>query len=500
MLVCAWPVVANAQNWTGLGGGAGRICIAVDGPNTIDQSTLAWKTPIDEQDYDLAQLQSISGPVIYSDKVFIYAKCHDVAGAETNARLMAFNAQSGQFIWQAIIDKAFNNSWSSPAVDSKHNTVLISSSNKVYAVDANSGAIRWTTTLDTYVVNASVCVANDILHARAFITDFKPTASGGKLYCINLDANDTANPHNPGKILWSDVLGMTSGNTPAYKNGVVYVASIRGTTASTGTIYAYDATATVATRKWAVTDSALAFFYGGVTVTKAGFLYAATFNFSSGENNSHLVKVDVSNGTLVWKIATERTDSIPIVVGENIYISGGVVGYGSRPKLSAYHDNGDSATSLWETPQSMPFGGWTYQPVYANGKLHIGKISNNLTNAVTDLYILDVSRTPADADFITGNFHGGGNNPAVMHDSIYTAGYDIDGTPSQDVLLKFHQPALFADINKDGVVDEQDLASLMGSWLFTGAIGVNRADFDLDGDIDNCDYATLVQQWHMQAD
>lgn len=501
--MCLWPVVVNAQNWTGLGGAADHISIAVDGPNTIDQSTLAWKTPLDAQNYNRAQLQSVSGPVVYGDKVFVYAKCRTADGGEPNARLIAYDAQSGHFIWQRIIDKAVDNSWSSPAIDTEHNTVLIGSGYKVYAIDINSGAVQWVTAFSslTRIVNASICVASDMPHSRAFITDSKTSFPGnGRLYCINLDANDIGNPYNPGQIVWSDILGATSGNTPAYRNGVVYVASMYSPGNSTGTIYAYDATAVVPTKKWTVTDPALYYFFGGVTITKTGFIYAATYNTSGAENNSHLVKINANTGTLVWKIPTERTDSIPVVVGENIYLSGGIAGYGSRPKVSAYHDNGSSAIKLWETPQAMSLGGWTCQPVYANGKLYIGKSPSTLTDAVTDFYILNIDRTPADADFIFGHFQGAGNNPAVMHDSIYTAGYDEYGTPSQDVLLKFYQPALLADINKDGMVNEEDLVLLAGDWIFDGAVGIKRSDLDLDGDIDGVDFAILAQQWYMRVD
>ena len=79
--------------------------------------------------------------------------------------------------------------------------------------------------------------------------------------------------------------------------------------------------------------------------------------------------------SIIWITQTERTASMPIVVGNKIYISGGIGGgFGSRPKVEAYQDNGQSVVKLWETPESMIIGGWTHQPAYSSGRLYAGKI------------------------------------------------------------------------------------------------------------------------------
>ena len=103
------------------------------------------------------------------------------------------------------------------------------------------------------VINASVCVALDIAHARAFITDYDGFGDTGRLYCVNLDPNTPGNRYEPGEIVWSDGIGGSSGNSPAYSDGVVYVGSVSeppGSEPNGGTIHAYDATANTVTNLW----------------------------------------------------------------------------------------------------------------------------------------------------------------------------------------------------------------------------------------------------------
>ena len=257
-LCLAAAVSAGPDDWTHYGHTASRHSIAVDGPNTIDANTLIWDANSDPQDPNYyVEFEGATGPVVYNNKVYAYAKYYDEYDEYTNSQIIAYDANSGRILWTGIMEKAYMNSWSSPCIDSEHNTVLIGSGNKVYAFDANSGTELWSTQLEIPVINASVCIADDIAYARAFITDYHgKDGSEGRLYCINLDASDANNPYQPGQIIWSDILGGTSGNTPAYKDGVVYVASVTDPNGSWqsgnpnpgGTVHAYDANATTAQR------------------------------------------------------------------------------------------------------------------------------------------------------------------------------------------------------------------------------------------------------------
>ncbi len=497
-------VQAGSEDWPCYGHTATRHSIAVDGPDTIDVNTLAWIADEDPQDPNYyVEFEGSTGPVVYDGVVYAYARYYNEFGEYTNSQVAAYDANSGEILWATVIDKAVWDSWSTPCIDTKHRTVLIGSGDKVFALDAQSGVQNWATQLEKNVINASVCVVVDIPHARAFITDYDGFGSSGKLYCINLDSKEPNNPYEPGDIVWSETIGATSGNTAAYSNGVVYVASIHGLNNASGTIHAYDATAEpVAIKWWETTDPNFEGFMSGVTVTKEGFLYAANYDYAdANEDNSALCKLDCNDGRIIWITQTERTSSMPVVVGDKIYISGGIADdppwvEGSRPKVEAYQDYGESVTKLWETPASMVMGGWANQPVYANDKLYVGAIplSGNYYGSYTELYVLDVSLEPDDPNFIIAHYQDKecGNNPAVTYESIYTIGYDG--------LFKFHQPAFLGDISKDGKVDIYDLAFLINVWLYDGPIGVSRSDLDLDGDIDFIDFSLLANQWYRELE
>ncbi len=490
----------GVNDWTHYGCNPGRVSIAVDGPDVIDFSTLewvAWEDPTAPGYY--IEFEGPSSPVVYGGKVFAYAKVFDAAENYVGNQVICFDSGTGETIWHSVIDKGELDSWSSPCVDTKRNTVIIGSGWKVFALDCGTGAEMWSAELGGPVVNASVCVASDMRPARAFVTDF---SDSGRLYCINLDPNEPAeNPYEPGEIVWDDVLGKTSGNTPAYKDGVVYVASVNslfgGGQSIYGTVYAYDAGEPNAVRLWSVSDPRFEGFFGGVCVTGEGYLYAANYDFYGGEDDVGLCKIDCADGSIVWVTQTERTNSIPIVVGDMIYISGGLDGYGSRPKVEAYRDLGQSVEKVWETPAGLTIGGWTHQPVYGNGMLYVGAIpvgggDGYYMGPYTDLYILDLSKVPGDTGFIMDHFGGCGSSPAVTHNSVYSIGYDG--------LHKFYQPGFVGDIDDNGGVGSGDFSGLAAGWLFDGAVGVERGDLDLDGKIDFSDFAILVKDWAMSLD
>ncbi len=498
-------VQAGSEDWPCYGHTATRHSIAVDGPDAIDATTIAWVADEDPQDPNYyVEFEGATGPVVYRGKVYAYARYFEPneqspTGFDyTHSQVVAYDANSGELLWSTVIDKAVWDSWSSPCVDTKHSTVLIGSGDKIFVLDAHSGTQKWATQLEMNVINASVSVAIDIPYARAFITDYDGFGSSGKLYCINLDLNEPNNPYEPGDIVWSETIGATSGNTVAYSNGIVYVASIHSQNNTSGTIYAYDAAAEPnAFKLWETSDPDFDGFSGGVTVTKEGFLYAANYDWAdANEDNSAICKLDCNDGRIIWIAQTERTNAIPVVVGDKIYICGGYDGWGSRPKVEAYHDQGDTVNKLWETGFNITVGGWSNQPVYANGKLYVGAIplGGNYFESYAELYILDVALTPDDPNFIIAHYQDKecGNSPVVTYDSIYTIGYNG--------LFKFHQPAFLGDMSKDGEVDAFDLAFFVDIWLYDGPIGLSRSDLDLDGNVDFIDFSLLANQWCVELE
>jgi outer membrane protein assembly factor BamB len=451
IVVVAGLVVGQAmgesEDWTHLGRDAARSSTAVDGPNVVDSSTLAWEVTTDPHDpSQQIEFEGSTGPVLYAGTVFAYARCAE----EPNSKMAAWDASSGGLLWSTLVDPSRDGSSSTPCVDTKHNAVLIGSGSRVFALDANDGTAIWRspTELDEPIVNASLCTALDLPHARAFITDTS-YGTDGYLYCINLDANEPNNPYEPGQILWQYRLGGTLGNSPSYLDGRVYVAT------SGAHIYAFDANATSEPNDpiWMApaSDSTasdpqnpiVGQFWGGVTVTSEGFLYAATYNYSlaTGQNNSTLVKIDCNDGRIVWTAAVERTDTIPVVVGETIFVSGGLPGdFNSKPKVQAFRDLGDRAELVWDTATDLPdlvVGGWMAQPSYASGKLYVGAQDQPYDalwrpSGNSYLYVLDVTRLPDDPGFVISQVEGCGNSPIVTRDSVYSVG--------PNALMKFYQP------------------------------------------------------------
>ncbi len=452
----AGPAMAESPEWTHLGADASRQSIAVDGPNTLSAETLAWEVTTDPQDPNRQiEFEGATGPVLYSGKVFAYVRCEE----EPNSTIAAWDAETGRRLWSILVDQACDGSFSTPCVDSKHGSVLIGTGSRVFALDVNDGSSVWEAPieLDAPVVNASICVALDLPYARAFLTDagYWTQDGQGHLYCINLDANEPNNPYEPGQILWRYHLGNTLGNSPSYRDGRVYVATAQGRVdkRAGGQVHAFDASAvsepnepiwTAPGEDWIAADPNHRIagpFCGGVTVTPEGFLYAATYlwDLNTTENNSTIVKIDCNDGRILWTAAVERTDTIPVVAGEAVFVSGGAGEYGSKCKVQAFRDLGNRAELVWDTAADLPdavIGGWIAQPSYASGKLYVGTQSKPYSawppNGNGDLYVLDVARRPSDAGFVISHVEGCGNSPIVTHDSVYSAG--------SNALMRFRQP------------------------------------------------------------
>jgi outer membrane protein assembly factor BamB len=234
-------------------------------------------------------------------------------------------------------------------------------------------------------------------------------------------------------------------------------------------------------------------FYGGITVHES-CVYAASYVFYGTGNNSGLFKFDAADGQIVWVAPCERTESIPVVTDDGrVYLAAGLDGFGSAVKVQTFQDNGETVTPLWDTyvdtGGSLVIGGWTHQPAWARGYLYTGSPPDESASFLpyTDLYILDTSRVPGDADFVVEHYAGTGGSPALADGTLYSLG--------QDGLFAFHpSPACLADLDGDGVVGLSDLAALLGAYgSASGGIGFDSdADLNRDGVVDLADLAELL--------
>jgi streptogramin lyase len=480
--------LAFAQSWPHYAADARRSSRAASGLR--DFTAILWVTSQDTAGEAL-WFVGPAGPVIHDRRAYANAR-HYAGTVHVQNKIVAMDIDTGDVLFQTFIDKGVLDSWSSPAVDQAHNAILIGSGARLYSIDAATGVVNWSTPLARSVVNASPAVREHAVVGRAFITDYDGFGAAGSLYCINTAPfSSKANPYQPGQIVWQEPIGGSSGNTPAYENGVVYVASLSGSSPGCedfGHLHAFSVDAPAASRRlWStcVAES----FLGGVTVAN-GYLYAAGYNFDGTGDNSTLVKVNALDGLVQWMVPCERTASIPVVDGGRIYLSAGLPGFGSAPKVQAFEDHGTYAVKLWDTYNDTAgtflVGGWTHQPCLAGGYLCVGRIptSGGFFGPYTDIYLLDPALTPADTGFIYCHRYGVGSSPAITAGRVYSLG------PAG-----FHAVAVQGDLcNSDGYVDARDIqcfvAALTSPW--PSAQEISLADFTGDGrlDIDDVPYFT----------
>ncbi len=364
-------------------------------------------------------------------------------------RLIACEASTGSVRWSVPIDAPVFASWSTPAIDLARCTTIMGSGTEVVCRSLEDGAFRWKCDLDAAVVNASVVITSDMPGVdRAFITDFDPSGEAGQLYCINLDPESVANPFRPGEIVWKSVIGGASGNSAAYANRTVYVASNSGSY-DPGTIRALDADElSEPTPRWVTTNPEPNGFFGGVSVARRGnrsYVYAASYGFAGGLLAGNLVKIDAESGTVVWSTPTNRTASIPVALPDGrIFLSGGIQGFGTIPSVQCFKDFGDSVMLLWDTalqcwcdqngdciPDPEEFvnpGGWTTQPLAmrtASGtwKLLVGELPlGGLNGPYERLFQINPDYMPWECEFTEECVDGFGNSPAFAGGRLFLTG------------------------------------------------------------------------------
>jgi outer membrane protein assembly factor BamB len=327
---------------------------------------------------------------------------------------------------------------------------------------------------------------------RAFITDFAPEG-GGRLYAFNISPfDDVDNPFAPGQLVWSAVVGATSGASPSYGDGLVVVATIDGE------LIAFDARATSEENPplwWA--SAADDGFFGGVAVA-GGYCYAASYDFYGGQNNSSLVKLALTDGELIWRVACERTSAIPIVRGDgDIYLAGGVRGFGSRVKLQHFFDFGDRAELIWDTHAAtdgrLDIGGWTHQPVLSGSHMLVGRApERDFLDANRSLLLIDLDVEPGDPGFVIDELAGAGGSPAVWNGRVFSIG---------SAGLHAIVSGLIADMNCDARIDFDDIDAFVLALIDEAAYNVaypdcdaEHADVNRDGRRDFDDIDAFVEE------
>lgn len=413
----AFPSTTLASDWTHYAGDAARRAIADAAPPAL---TAAWVVqPASEEEFIVN-----STPVAAGGRVFHLARWYDGAGEHAGNRVIAFAAATGSRLWTADVAADQLSSWSSPAIDVRNGWVIVGTGTTLAALAVADGAVAWVAALPEPVVNASPVVTDDlssngVAANRVFITGFSPSpGSAATLSAINVDAfDDEGNPFAPGAAAWSISINGLTGASPAYADGVVFVAS------TSGVIRALDAAS--GGLIWA-TPIANQGFFGGVAV-RGEYVYAASYRFTFGQNNSRLVKLRVGDGTLVWSTPCERSATVPVVASNGlIVLSGGIDDAGSAVKLQAWRDDGATVTPLWDTYAAsggaLWLGGWTSQPVIAEDEVFIGVPAADAFSPFERLVRLDLTRGPSEPGFIAEVAEGAGGSVAVADGALFSFG------------------------------------------------------------------------------
>jgi len=416
--------------------------------------------------------------------------------------VIAISRLDGSFVWEAPIPVALLDSWSAPGIDVPTGTVVVGSGSTLIGLDLGTGLPLWSTDLGRIIVNASPTIVDDRPgETRVFITDYSFASSvGGRLFCVNLSPFDAErNPFKPGEIVWSAELGgETSGNTPAYVDGRVYVSTASGGTLwDQGTILAFDADTTLTPAPlWRYELNNPSGFFGGVGVKGDG-VYASSYSFTGGQFSARTVRVDRHSGAGVWSVPTNRTDTVPVPIdGGLVLVSGGVPfspqfpSFGSVPSLQLIAELpwGDAAV-LWDSAletlhdtngngrwdpgeEFLSLGGWTIQPavLMGAGTAHAyvgvspdpGGSSDGFFGASPAMAMVDLSKLPGEPGFVVEWHHGSGASPAISGAELYSIGFDgvfAFGAPSMPVqtILTLWGSGLLPDLNGDGLVNFYDL-------------------------------------------
>ncbi len=415
------------------------------------------------------------------------------------------DAETGTIVWQTHLPHLLLDSWASPTLHRASGTVLYAAGAELLALRITDGTIAWRTPLAGPPVNVTPAVTDDLgLRNRAFVTNYGGFGGPSRLYCINVSPfRAPINPYQPGEIVWSVAIGSSTGGTPAYLDGTVYVCGTGLDTDGRGRIYAFDATVDAAPApRWVFENPIFEGFFGGLTVRESmdgTFVYAATYAFYGGTDSANLVKVNAVNGSLAWSTPCNRTDSIPVVLDDcRIALSSGIVGFGSVPMVELFEDRGGSAEKLWDTAHGtwndlnqnglldlgefLVVGGWTTQPVVlgsgAQTRLLVGAIptGQNHFGAYTTLFELDLSKQPSSPGFVVRSSAAAGSSAALLGQGVYSIG------PGGLASLGRAPPR--PDTDQNGVVDIDDLHH----WY------QSPSDVDRDGQINWADRDTIEHE------
>ncbi len=407
-------------------------------------------------------------------------------------------------MWAAPVARTLLDSYSAPVIDEQRQQVIVTTGRQVRALHLMNGSQQWVINTVQPIVNASPLVTSDLgVRNRLFFTDYDGAGTGGRLHCVNLDPfHAAANPFNPGETVWSVVIGGTSGNTPAYADGRVYVCTAGEYGVSGGDVRCFDARSSSSPGPlWMTANPTGEGFYAGLAVARVGSelgVYAASYAFFGGTTSANLLKVRASDGAVVWSLPCNRTSATPLVMHDGrVVLSTGVSGYGSLPTVQVFRDFGPTADMMWDSSiatwvdsnnngvrdngEYTRLGGWSVQPALdrTTNTLLVGVIPTGGSGACSLMGVVSMGPGALSVPQIGAFVAGCGSSPVIAGRNVYSIG------PSG--LHGFGVVPPQGDINSDGRLDEEDLYAFGPLSLAQDA----RCDVNADGQISSADRELL---------
>jgi len=223
---------------------------------------------------------------------------------------------------------ASNGAWGSPAVDS--GVAYVATSATLYALDANSGAVRW---------RAQFCCPD--------LASSDPAVAKGIVYIGSFDTGLHALDAKTGTTLWNYPAIARVFSAPVVADGIVYFDDAEDD--SGDGVYGLDAK-----------TGKLLWFCG----TSSSFAAPTIANgvVYVGADDANVYALDAFNGAKLWSYTTDD------VVRSSPAVADGAVYVGSFDH-NVYALNAVSGAKLW----SFATGGWIWtSPAVANGIVYIG--------------------------------------------------------------------------------------------------------------------------------
>ncbi len=353
------------SNWSYFGWGSAHTHVNPyeDTPNTSNVSNLAF-------DWNYT-----TGSVIYGapteNNGIVYV-------GSTDHKLYALDALTGALKWSFTTGNEIT--FSSPAIS--NSVVYVGSiDGKLYALNALTGALKW-----------SFTTGNEI--------ESSPTVVNGLVYFGSWDSKVYALNATMGALIWSYTTGsFIDSSSPAVVNGVVYIGS------SDGKVYALNAT--TGGFKWS--------YYTGAGIGSSPAVVNGVVYIGGGINTVYAI--NATTGALKWSFVTGNL----VVSSPAVY--NGVVYIGSEDG-KVYALNATTGTIKWSYTTN---GTVDSSAAVANGVVYIGSDDDKLyaLNAVTGALRWSYTATNA---FIAG--------PAIVNGVIYASSYNhniyafhLPGTP-----------------------------------------------------------------------